>query len=456
MKIYNNVLELIGGTPLIRLNKLADDTMATVLVKAEYLNPAGSIKDRMAAHILQKAEEAGKIKPGGTIVEGTSGNTGQGLAMAAAVKGYKAIFTMPDKMSAEKANMMKAYGAKVIVTRTDVHHDDPQSYTEMAKTIAKNTPNSLYADQYNNLANVEAHYQSTGPEIWEDTDGQIDYLVAGGSTGGTVSGTGRYLKEQAKKVGREVKVVASDPPGSILYDLFHGNPVDPHVYKVEGIGNDVFLDCMDMKVLDDVIQVTDREAFLMARRLAKEEGIFAGGSSGSNVCAAIQIAKKVGPGKVVVAILPDSGNRYISKIFNDEWMKDIGFLDLDSRLGTVRDLLNSTKKPVEFVKEGETIASVASRMAEMGISQMPYKAVTGYQMVHEGDLLQSLLSGQCLATDLASKAAKPIQGVVTVDAPVSVLESTFDADRVAVVMDGQELIGIIAKIDLIKYLASKQ
>ena len=324
MKYHENILEAIGHTPLIKLNNLVDDSMATILVKAEFLNPSGSIKDRMAAHILRKAEKNGLIKPGGTVVEGTSGNTGQGLAMAAAVKGYKCIFTMPDKMSQEKADMMMAFGAEVVVTPTKVAHDHPDNYCQKALSIASEIPNSLYTDQYNNPDNIEAHYMTTGPEIWEDTDGMVDYFVAGASTGGTVTGTGKYLKEQASQAGRQVEVIASDPEGSIFYDLFYktGN-IDPYPYKVEGIGNDVHCDCLDLSVLDRIIRHSDKDAFLTARRLIREEGIFAGGSSGANVLVALQVAKEAGPGKIVVAMLPDSGNRYISKIFNDDYMKSL-------------------------------------------------------------------------------------------------------------------------------------
>ena len=244
--------------------------------------------------------------------------------MVAAVKGYQCIFTMPDKMSKEKADMMKAFGAEVVVTPTNVAHDDPENYCQKAMSIAGNTPNSLYTDQYNNPDNIEAHYLTTGPEIWEDTDGLVDYFVAGASTGGTVTGTGRYLKEQAAKAGRNVQVIASDPEGSIFYDLFYKTgKIDPYPYKVEGIGNDVLCDCLDLSVLDRVIRHSDKEAFLTARRLTREEGIFAGGSSGANVLVALLVAKEAGPGKIVVAMLPDSGNRYISKIFNDEYMDSL-------------------------------------------------------------------------------------------------------------------------------------
>ena len=318
MKVYESVLDVIGNTPLIKLNKLTDDTMATVLVKAEFMNPGGAIKDRMALHMIEQAEKRGDLKPGGKIVENTSGNTGFALSMVAAVKEYEACFTIPDKMSQEKIDMMRGMGADVHVTRTDVPHDSPESYYETAKRIAAETEGSFYVNQYDQKDNIEAHYRSTGPEIWRDTDGQVDCFVAGAGTGGTISGVGKYLKEQATKANKEMHILCPDPVGSIYYDLFYKKtPEEPEVYKVEGIGNDVLVGCLDFSVIDEMSKVSDKESFETALRLAREEGLFVGGSSGTNVFAALKKAKELGPGKTVVTILCDSGSRYISKFYTN-------------------------------------------------------------------------------------------------------------------------------------------
>jgi cystathionine beta-synthase len=322
--ISPDILKTIGWTPIVRLNKIARGTNASILAKLEFLNPAGSVKDRMALFIIEDAERRGLLKAGGTIVENSSGNTGAALAMIAAAKGYKCIITMPDKMSDEKKNLMKALGAKVIITPTDVPPDSPESYYSVAKRIAKKTPNSYYPDQYNNPRNIDSHYYTTGPEIWKQTGGNIDYFVAGIGTGGTLSGAGKYLKEK----NPEIKIIAVDPEGSVFYDYFKsGKLVKPHVYKVEGIGEDYIVKDVDFDLIDDIIKVHDKESFLMARRLARKEGIFAGGSSGSAVWAAIKIARRIKENKNIVVILPDTGSRYLSKIYNDEWMKANGFLE---------------------------------------------------------------------------------------------------------------------------------
>ncbi|KPJ96555.1 MAG: cystathionine beta-synthase [Gammaproteobacteria bacterium SG8_11] len=324
MKPYDNALETIGHTPMVELKKIQRLTKATILAKLEFLNPGGSVKDRMALYMIEDAEKRGLLKPGGTIVENSSGNTGTALAMIAAVKGYKCIITMPDKMSDEKKNLMKAFGADVIVTPTDVPADSPESYYSVARRIAKETPNSYYPDQYNNPKNIDAHFETTAPEIWEQTKGNIDILICGIGTGGTLSGVGQFLKKQ----NPEIKVIAADPIGSVFYDYFKtGKLPAPHVYKVEGIGEDYLVKAVDFSIIDDMIQVNDKDSFLMTRRLTREEGIFAGGSSGSAVWAAFQVAKELHQPKNIVVILPDSGTRYLSKIFNDDWMKEHGFLE---------------------------------------------------------------------------------------------------------------------------------
>jgi cystathionine beta-synthase len=453
MKVRTNVLEAIGNTPLIKLNKLVGPNDATVLVKAEFMNPGGSIKDRMALYIIEKAEKAGLLKPGGTIVENTSGNTGMGVALCAAVKGYRCIFTMPDKMSKEKVDSLKAFGAEVVVTPTNVPADSPESYYETAKRIARETPNSFYLNQYHNPLNIEAHYKSTGPEIWEQVGNTIDVFVAGLGTGGTMSGAGKYLKEMKPSI----KNVGADPEGSIYRDYFKtGKMIQPHVYKVEGIGEDMLCKAMDFSVLDDVRQVDDKQCFVAARRLAREEGLFAGGSSGAAAHVAVELAKELGKGKTIVAILPDSGNRYISKFYSDEWMKDNGFLDSAELEGHVRDLLLGKRK-LHSAHKGEKIDAVVRVMKEHGISQMPVCDATGAAMgmIHEVDLLHGLLDGRVKSHDPVDALVAPLQGVVTPGTPLSKLQDIFAEDNVAVVVEGQKPVGIITKIDYIDFLGQR-
>ncbi|MGA8164859.1 MAG: cysteine synthase family protein [Waddliaceae bacterium] len=313
------ILDAIGWTPLVELQRLNPYRKHKLLVKLEFLNPGFSIKDRIVKHIIDHAEKTGQLKPGGTIVENTSGNTGAAIAMIAAIRGYKAILTLPDKVSQEKQNALKAYGAKIIVTPTDVPADSPDHYVNRAKKIAAETPNCLYLDQYNNPKNTEAHYLTTGPEIWRQTQGKVDYFVASASTGGTISGAGRYLKEQNSRI----QVVMPDPVGSIYYEYFKTKriPETGHCrYQLEGIGENHLAKAIDFSVIDDVMQVTDRDSFAMARQLAQQEGILAGGSSGANVWAALELAKFTTEPSTIVTVIPDGGIKYLSKIYDDAWM----------------------------------------------------------------------------------------------------------------------------------------
>jgi len=313
---------LIGNTPLVRLNKIAKNVKPIMLLKLESLNPGGSVKDRIGIAMIETAEKQGFVKPGGTIIEPTSGNTGMGLAMAASVKGYKMIFTMPDKMSEEKRSLLRAFGAEVVVTPTNVPPDSPQHYIRVAERLARETPNSFMPNQYVNKMNPLAHYQTTGPEIYRQTDGELDMFVCGVGTGGTITGTGRYLKERKRKI----RIVGVDPEGSIFYQRFQGKKEEAHPYFVEGIGEDFMPGTFDMSLVDEFVRVSDRDAFHMARRLAREESILVGGSGGAAVVGALKMAEGLMEKQVVVTLLPDTGRNYLSKLFSDKWMSEKGFL----------------------------------------------------------------------------------------------------------------------------------
>jgi cystathionine beta-synthase len=446
-----NVLAAIGDTPIVRLNRVTQGLKADIYVKLEFLNPGGSMKDRVALKIIEDAERSGQLKPGGVIVEATSGNTGAGLAQVAAIRGYNCIFVMPDKMSDEKVKALRAYGAKVVVCPTAVAPEDPRSYYSVAKRLVQETPGAMLANQYHNPSNPAAHYTSTGPEIWEQMQGKIDYFVAGMGTGGTLSGVGKYLKERNPKV----KTVGVDPVGSIYYDyLKTGSLVGTKTYKVEGIGEDFLPSTMDFQYLDEVVRVNDMECFSMTRRLVREEGIYCGGSSGAAVIGAIKFAQKIDEKCTMLVLLPDSASKYLSKIFDDTWMREHGFLEPAVAKGTVEDVLRRKKRGgVITARKGDRIRDVIHLLTEDGVSQVPVTdqgRLIG--IVAETDLMRHLLQSRGKPEDSIDGLVESNFATVEPGTSVDMLTDFLGQGKVVIVLDGTEIAGIITKIDLINLI----
>jgi len=453
---YDSVLDLIGWTPMVRLSAVTDGVRTPVYVKCEFMNPGGSIKDRIGLAMLEAAERDGSLKPGGTIVEATGGNTGLALAMAASLKGYRCICTMPDKMSSEKVKLLRAFGAEVIITPTAVGPEDPDHYLQKARSIAAETPGAVMADQFYNPANPDAHYATTGPEIWEQSEGRVTHFIASAGTGGTISGVGRYLKSQ----NDAVRIIGVDPEGSLIAPFFNtGEMVEGHPYKVEGIGNDKIPGSLHLDTVDEYRSASDGEAFRMARRLTREEGLFAGGSSGMLVQAAIQIAKELDdPDSFVVTLLPDWGERYLSKAYDDDWMRENGFLQR-ARRSTVGELVGAKDGGVPDLITVEPRTSVRIGLAtitEHDIGQLP--------IVLEGECVGSVTETRLMAQVIEDPSLLDVPVETVMGSPFPVVDAYVDAQEVrhlltrenaaCLVRENGSLSGIITRYDVIRALTA--
>jgi cystathionine beta-synthase len=459
-QVYNNILETIGNTPLVRLSRIDEFLPCPVYAKAEFFNPGGSVKDRIGLNMIQDAKKKGLLKKGGTVVEATSGNTGVGLAIACALHGYKAVFVMPDKMSLEKIQLLRAFGARVVLAPTAVEPDDPRSYYRVADRIVEETPNSILANQYHNPENPRSHYETTGPEIWRQTQGRVTDVVVGLGTGGTVSGMGKYLKEQ----NPAVRMIGVDPTGSILLETWRHGSIPPDAraatYKVEGIGEDFLPSTLDLSIIDEVIRVTDRESFLWTRRLVKQEGIFAGGSSGSAVAAAVRHAQTLTPDHLVVVILPDSGSRYLSKVFDDKWMRENGFLETTWAEVSLGEMLS--QKPARGLISARTddrLVDVINLLKTHDISQVPAlkpdRTLGG--MVTEVDLLNHMLTADHahLPHETIAPIVQEARAVYPAKATLGDILPVIMEGQVVLVVEGETPVGILTKIDILDFIAQE-
>ena len=460
LRVYDDILQTIGKTPLVRLKQLGRGLPCPVYAKVEYFNPGGSIKDRIAVNIIEEAERSGRLKPGGTVVEATSGNTGLGLAIVCAKKGYKAMFVLPDKMSQEKIQLLRAYGAKVVITPTAVAPEDPRSYYSVSRRLVEETPNAILANQYHNPENPRSHYLTTGPEIWEQTGGRVTDVVIGMGTGGTISGVGRYLKEQ----NPDVRIVGVDPVGSLLLETWQQGRVPeeghPKTYKIEGIGEDFLPSTLDLSVIDDVIQVGDKEAFLAARRLVREEAIFCGGSSGAAIAAALDYAQNLPPDRLVVVILPDSGSRYLSKFYDDKWMRENGFLASDWSEHSLREILavKSTQGLIASHVD-DRMTDVIAMMKSHDISQVPVLNLDGSLagLVTEADLLKHLVESDHVHSndETISEIIYPTHSVFPASEPLEKALPAILKEQMVLVMEQDRPVGILTKIDVLDFIAQE-
>ncbi|NIH87222.1 cystathionine beta-synthase [Amycolatopsis granulosa] len=456
MDYVEHIADLVGNTPLVKLNSLAEGLAPLVLAKVEYFNPGGSVKDRIALRMVEAAEASGELRPGGTIVEPTSGNTGVGLAMVAQRKGYKCVFVCPDKVSEDKRNVLKAYGARVVVCPTAVPPEHPDSYYSVSDRLVREIEGAWKPNQYANKENPASHYHSTGPEIWQQTEGRITHFVAGVGTGGTISGTGRYLKEASQ--GR-VRVIGADPEGSV-YSGGTGRP-----YLVEGVGEDFWPDTYDRGIADEIISVSDAESFSTTRRLALEEGLLVGGSCGMAVAAALQLAQRLGPDDVVVVLLPDGGRGYLGKVFNDQWMAGYGFLEPDSSGATVGDVLRAktgSLPDLVHTHPNETVAEAVAILSEFDVSQMPVVSAEPPVMagevvgaVNERELLEALFTGKAqLADRLDKHMSPPLPTIGASEGVGAAMKALSGADGALVLVDGKPA-GVLTRHDLLGFLAGR-